>query len=77
MAFILDFLAAIMEFSAPFVNNQSTPSFSAKRCQHLSQQMPTLLGIVGHCWMWGGQTNTTLVPNIHLLITATAKTTTT
>ena len=49
----------------------------AKRCQHLSQQMPTLLGIVGHCWMWGGQTIPTLVPNIYLLITATASTTTT
>ena len=43
----------------------------AKRCQHLSQQMPTLLGIVGHCWTWGGQTNPTLVPNIYLLITPT------
>ena len=43
----------------------------AKRCQLLSQQMPTLLGIVGHCWTWGGQTNPTLVPNIYLLITPT------
>ena len=34
-----------------------------------------LLDIAGHCWMWGGQTNPTLVPNIYLLITATSKTT--
>ena len=36
-----------------------------------------LLGTVGHCWMWGGQTNPTLVPKIYLLITATATATTT
>ena len=38
-------------------------------------RIPTNANIVGHCWMWGGQTNPTLVPNHYLLITATTTTT--